>query len=99
MSEGKRHSRWLRGVIRVLRPLASLSKDRRVLAILILLAMPILAGALIMLLLSVAFPFVSFEARGVSNRIELTETASTLVGFHEPPIPQFLIHTNCILYG
>ena len=39
MSEGKRHSRWPRGVVRVLRPLASLGTDRRVLAILILLAL------------------------------------------------------------
>jgi hypothetical protein len=39
MSEGKRHSRWPRGVVRVLRPLARLGTDRRVLAILILLAL------------------------------------------------------------
>ena len=54
-------------------------------------------GALIMLLLSVAFPFVSFEARGVSNRIELTETASTLVGFHEPLVAICVLLTVIIL--
>ncbi len=50
-----------------------------------------------MLLLSVAFPFISFEARGVTNRIELTDTASTLVGFHEPLVAICVLLTVIIL--
>ncbi|EPC04290.1 paraquat-inducible protein A [Litchfieldella anticariensis FP35 = DSM 16096] len=41
-------------------------------------------SALIALLLAVSFPFVSFEVSGISNRIELTQTVTTLIGFHEP---------------
>lgn len=54
-------------------------------------------AALIMLTLSVAFPFISFESRGVTNRIELTETASTLVGFHEPLVAICVLLTVIIL--
>ncbi|MFC3285423.1 PqiA/YebS family transporter subunit [Litchfieldella rifensis] len=41
-------------------------------------------SALIALMLAVSFPFVSFEAGGIGNRIELTQTATTLIGFHQP---------------
>ncbi|GHA84726.1 paraquat-inducible protein A [Modicisalibacter luteus] len=40
-------------------------------------------AALIALVLSVSFDFVSFEVSGVSNRIELPQTAATLIDFDQ----------------
>ncbi|WP_148254109.1 paraquat-inducible protein A [Aidingimonas lacisalsi] len=47
-------------------------------------SMALAIASLLALAMSVSFTFVSFEARGIGNRIELTETATTLLGFHEP---------------
>ncbi|GGX79976.1 paraquat-inducible protein A [Litchfieldella qijiaojingensis] len=41
-------------------------------------------GATIALLLAISFPFISFEVSGIGNRIELTQTVTTLIGFHQP---------------
>ena len=41
-------------------------------------------SALVALCLAVTFPFVSFDVGGIGNRIELTQTATTLVGFQQP---------------
>ncbi|GAB2798195.1 paraquat-inducible protein A [Halomonas shantousis] len=54
-------------------------------------------AALITLGLAVSFPFVSFEVRGVGNRIDLTETATTLIGFHEPIVAAIILLTVVIL--
>ncbi|MHB0774102.1 PqiA/YebS family transporter subunit [Halomonas sp. WWR20] len=54
-------------------------------------------AALIALGLAVSFPFVSFEAQGVNNRIELTETATSLIGFHEPIVAIVVLLTVVIL--
>lgn len=49
-------------------------------------SMALAIAALVALMLAVSFPFLSFEVSGVSNRIELTQTASTLIGFHQPVV-------------
>lgn len=41
-------------------------------------------AALVALIVALSFPFISFEVSGVSNRIELTQTVSSLVGYHQP---------------
>jgi len=41
-------------------------------------------AALLALLLAVSFPFVRFETQGIGNRIDLTETASSLLDFQQP---------------
>lgn len=47
-------------------------------------SMALACSALIALALAVSLPFLSFQAGGIGNRIELTETASTMLGFHQP---------------
>ncbi|WP_425356746.1 PqiA/YebS family transporter subunit [Vreelandella populi] len=41
-------------------------------------------SALIALMMAVSFPFVSFQVGGIGNRIELTQTATSLIGFDQP---------------
>ncbi|GHB10146.1 paraquat-inducible protein A [Salinicola rhizosphaerae] len=53
--------------------------------------------ALIALAASLCFPFISFEARGVSNAIQLTDTAFSLVNFHEPFVGVLVLLTIVIL--
>ncbi|APX93017.1 paraquat-inducible membrane protein A [Halomonas sp. 1513] len=47
-------------------------------------SMALACSALIALMMAVSFPFISFQVGGVGNRIELSETASTMLGFHQP---------------
>lgn len=41
--------------------------------------------------------FISFTVSGVSNRIELTQTATTLIGFHQPIVAIAIIMTIVVL--
>lgn len=41
-------------------------------------------AALVALAVALGFPFISFEVGGISNRIELSQTVSSLVGFNQP---------------
>lgn len=54
-------------------------------------------SALIALSLAISFPFVSFETGGVGNRIELTQTATTLIGFQQPIVAITVILTILVL--
>ncbi|MDX1268096.1 MAG: paraquat-inducible protein A, partial [Oceanisphaera sp.] len=54
-------------------------------------------ATLITLALSVAFPFISFDISGIGNRIELTETASTLIGLHQPLVALSVLLTVIVL--
>ncbi|ART81082.1 paraquat-inducible protein A [Oceanisphaera avium] len=54
-------------------------------------------STLIALALSVAFPFLSFNISGIGNRIELTDTAATLVSLHYPLIALSVLLTVIIL--
>jgi len=56
-------------------------------------------SALTVLLLAVSFPFISFQVRGIGNRIQLTETASALIGFNEPLVGIIVILTIVVLPG
>ncbi|WP_375054934.1 PqiA/YebS family transporter subunit [Zobellella sp. DQSA1] len=47
--------------------------------------------------LSVAFPFISFDISGIGNRIELTETAFTLIGLHQPLVALCVLLTVIVL--
>ncbi len=53
--------------------------------------------ALIALIASMSFPFIRFEARGVSNAIQLTDTAISLVDFHEPFVGILVLLTIVVL--
>ncbi|MDN5869608.1 MAG: paraquat-inducible protein A [Nitrococcus sp.] len=54
-------------------------------------------AALIGLLLAVAFPFVSFQTRGVGNHIVLTDSAKSLIGFGEPLVALSVLLTVVVL--
>lgn len=54
-------------------------------------------ATLITLVLSITFPFLSFNISGVGNRIDLTETASTLIGLHQPLVALCVLLTVIIL--
>ncbi|WP_339775905.1 paraquat-inducible protein A [uncultured Methylophaga sp.] len=54
-------------------------------------------SALIALILAISFPFVSFEARGISNNIELTQTATSMIGFHQPLVALIVALTIIVL--
>lgn len=60
-------------------------------------SMALAMAALVALALAVSFPFVSFNVSGVSNRIELTQTATTLIGFHQPIVAMVVIMTIVVL--
>ncbi|MFC3392135.1 PqiA/YebS family transporter subunit [Aidingimonas halophila] len=47
-------------------------------------SMALAIASLLALMMATSFTFVSFESRGIGNRIELTQTATTLLNFHEP---------------
>lgn len=54
-------------------------------------------AALMALGLGVSFPFVSFQVGGIGNRIELTQTATTLIGFHQPLVAIVVLLTIVVL--
>ena len=60
-------------------------------------SMALAIASLVALLLAVSYPFVSFSYSGVSNRIELSETASTLIAFHQPVVAIGVIMTIVVL--
>ncbi len=54
-------------------------------------------AALVALALGIGFPFVSFQVGGIGNRIELTQTATTLIGFHQPLVAIVVLLTIVVL--
>ncbi|MFD2189745.1 paraquat-inducible protein A [Pistricoccus aurantiacus] len=49
-------------------------------------SMALAVSALIALTIAIIFPFVSFDFQGFGDRIELPQTATSLLGFHQPLI-------------
>ncbi|MWJ26608.1 PqiA/YebS family transporter subunit [Halomonas sp. ZH2S] len=60
-------------------------------------SMALSIAALTALILSVAFPFVSFSVGGIGNQIELSQTATALIGFHQPIVAIAVILTIVVL--
>ncbi|HSP32066.1 MAG TPA: paraquat-inducible protein A, partial [Halomonas sp.] len=60
-------------------------------------SMALAIASLIALMVAVSFPFISFTVSGVSNRIELTQTATALIGFHQPVVAIAVIMTIVVL--
>ena len=60
-------------------------------------SMALAISALIALVLAVSFPFVRFSVSGIGNEIELTQTATTLIGFHQPVVAIAVIMSIVIL--
>ena len=60
-------------------------------------SMALALAALIALGLALAFPFISFSVGGIGNRIELTQTATTLIGFHQPVVAGAVVLTIIVL--
>ncbi|SDJ83854.1 paraquat-inducible protein A [Billgrantia gudaonensis] len=59
--------------------------------------MALAISALIALFAAIALPFVSFSVGGIGNRIELTQTATALIGFHQPIVAIAVILTIVVL--
>lgn len=59
--------------------------------------MALALAAFIALLVAVSFPFISFSVSGVSNRIELHQTATALINFHQPVVAIVVILTIVVL--
>nr|WP_275298285.1 paraquat-inducible protein A [Halomonas campisalis] len=60
-------------------------------------SMSLALSALVALLLAVSFPFVSFNVGGIGHGIELSQTATTLIGFHQPIVAIAVILTIVVL--
>lgn len=60
-------------------------------------SMALALAALMALGLALAFPFLSFSVGGIGNRIELSQTATTLIGFHQPVVGGAVIMTIVVL--
>ncbi len=60
-------------------------------------SMALALSALIALAVALAFPFISFSVGGLGNRIELSQTATTLIGFHQPVVAGAVILTIIVL--
>ncbi|WFE71752.1 paraquat-inducible protein A [Halomonas sp. M1] len=60
-------------------------------------SMALALASLIALLIAVSFPFISFNVGGVGNRIELSQTATTLIAFHQPIVAIAVIMTIIVL--
>nr|WP_156886209.1 paraquat-inducible protein A [Halomonas sp. GT] len=60
-------------------------------------SMALALSSLIALLVAVSFPFVSFSVSGIGNRIELAQTATTLIAFHQPIVAIAVIMTIVVL--
>lgn len=50
-----------------------------------------------MLVLAVSFPFVRFSISGIGNEIELTQTATTLISFHQPVVAIAVVMSIIVL--
>lgn len=59
--------------------------------------MALAIAALTALVLAISFPFISFSVSGIGNRIELSQTATTLIGFHQPLVAIAVIMTIVVL--
>lgn len=59
--------------------------------------MALALAALVALSLAISFPFVSFSVSGVGNRIELSQTATTLIGFDQPLVAIAVLLTIAVL--
>src|SRR5690554_7947068 len=59
--------------------------------------MALALSALLALAMALSFPFISFSVGGVGNRIELSQTATTLMGFHQPVVAGAVIMTIIVL--
>ena len=59
--------------------------------------MALALASLIALLVAISFPFVSFSVSGVGNRIELSQTATTLIAFHQPIVAIAVMMTILVL--
>lgn len=60
-------------------------------------SMALALSALLALSMALSFPFVSFTVGGIGNRIELSQTATTLIGFHQPVVAIAVILTIIVL--
>nr|WP_284047694.1 paraquat-inducible protein A [Halomonas gemina] len=60
-------------------------------------SMALALAALVALALAVSFPFVSFSVGGIGNRIELSQTATTLIGFDQPLVAIAVLLTIAVL--
>ena len=60
-------------------------------------SMALAIASLVALILAVSFPFVSFSVGGIGNRIELTQTATALINFHQPVVAIAVIMTIVVL--
>lgn len=60
-------------------------------------SMALAFAAFIALLVAISFPFISFSVSGVSNRIELHQTATALINFHQPVVAVVVILTIAVL--
>ena len=60
-------------------------------------SMALAIAAFVALLLAISFPFISFSVSGIGNRIELSQTATTLIGFHQPVVAIAVIMTIVVL--
>ena len=60
-------------------------------------SMALAIAALVALLAAISFPFISFSVSGVSNRIKLPQTATSLIDFHQPIVAVVVIMTIIVL--
>lgn len=60
-------------------------------------SMALAIAAFIALLAALSFPFISFSVSGVSNRIELAQTATAMISFHQPIVAIVVIMTIVVL--
>jgi len=60
-------------------------------------SMALAVSALMMLVLAVSFPFVRFSVSGIGNEIELTQTATALIGFQQPVVAIAVIMSIVVL--
>lgn len=59
--------------------------------------MALALASLVALIVAVSFPFVSFSVSGVGNRIDLSQTATTLIAFHQPIVAIAVMMTIVVL--
>lgn len=60
-------------------------------------SMALALASLVTLSLAVTYPFLGFSVRGVGNRIDLTQSATQLIGYHEPVVAIAVLLTILVL--
>ncbi|WP_064698334.1 paraquat-inducible protein A [Halomonas caseinilytica] len=60
-------------------------------------SMALALASLVTLALAVSYPFLGFSVRGVGNRIELPQSATELIGYHEPIVAIAVLLTILVL--